>query len=123
MTQFEPLRSRRLPFSVYFSLYRTIIHRFNDILPYSPPIDPIAVLPLSVCPVYHAIVIPSHVLNIITIMSTLKIISLYINAISPHRATTSNKKAVSPEAVFLFSFYYRFRAGQQGDGKKSGSKR
>ena len=62
------------------------MHRFNDIPPYPPPMDYIAVLPLSACPVYHAIVIPSHVLNIITIMNTLKNISLYINAISPHRA-------------------------------------
>ena len=68
------------------------MHRFNDIPPYPPPMDYIAVLPLS---------IPSHVLNIITIMNTLKNISLYINAISPHRATTFKKKAVSPEAVFF----------------------
>lgn len=82
------------------------MHRFNDIPPYPPPMDYIAVLPLSACPVYHAIVIPSHVLNIITIMNTLKNISLYINAISPHRATTSNKRAVSPETALLFSFYF-----------------
>lgn len=86
------------------------MHRFNDILPYSPPMDPIAVLPLSTCPVYHAIVITSHVLNIITIMITLKIMSLYINVISPHRATTFKKKAVSPEAAF---FTFNVPLGQE----------
>lgn len=69
--------------------------------------DYIAVLPLSACPVYHAIVIPSHVLNIITIMNTLKTMSLYLNVISPHRATRFNKKAVSLEAVFLYLYPFK----------------
>lgn len=86
------------------------MHRLNDIPPYPPPMDYIAVLPLSACPVYHAIVIPSHVLNIITIMITLKTMSLYLNVISPHRATTFKKKAVSPEAAF---FTFNVPLGQE----------
>lgn len=77
------------------------MHRLNDIPPYSPPMDHIAVLPLSTCPVYHAIVIPSHVLNIITIMSTLKTMSLYLNIISPHRAANST---LPPRRVFYCPF-------------------
>lgn len=52
-------------------------------------------------PVYHAIVITSHVLNIITIMITLKIMSLYINVISPHRAANPT---LSSRRVFCCLF-------------------
>lgn len=63
------------------------MHRLNDIPSYLPQVASLQFPPLSACPVYHAIVIPSHVLNIITIMITLKTMSLYLNVVSPHRAT------------------------------------
>lgn len=72
-------------------LFHTIMHRLNDIL--TIPHQYIPFPPSSVWygEVHHAIVIPPHVLNIITIMNTLNIMSLYLNVLSPHRATTLTK--------------------------------